>query len=49
MKPSIANGNKAMCVKYYDSSMSPPKGSVNEGAVRKGAAKTPRSLGPRNA
>ncbi len=32
-----------------DSSMRPPRGSVDDGAVRTSVAKTPRTLGPRNA
>lgn len=32
-----------------DSSMTPPKGSVNDDPVRSGVAPTPRTLGPRTA
>lgn len=32
-----------------DSGMRPPSSSVNSGAVRKGVAPTPRTLGPREA
>ena len=32
-----------------DSGMRPPKGSVDDGATRKGVAPTPRTLGPREA
>lgn len=35
--------------KSHDASTVPPKGSVNEGAVRSGVAPTPRTLGPRDA
>lgn len=35
--------------KSADASTVPPKGSVNEGAVRSGVAPTPRTLGPRDA
>ena len=31
----------------YDSSMKPPAGRVDDGAVRKGIAPTPKTLGPR--
>jgi hypothetical protein len=40
---------KNMSPAAVDKSMTPPKGSVNEGAVRKGVAPTPKTLGPRNA
>jgi len=42
-------GMKNMSPAAVDSSQMPAKGSVNNGAVRKGVAPTPRSLGPRTA
>jgi hypothetical protein len=35
--------------KASDASMVPPRGSVNDDAVRSGVAATPRTLGPRDA
>ena len=49
-KPSMTEG---MSNKSYrrrlDESMRPPKGSVNSDTTRDGTAKSPRTLGPREA
>lgn len=49
MAASLKNTNPKMHVKCVDSSMTPPKGSVNDSPIRKGVAATPKTLGPRNA
>jgi len=49
MVASLKNTNPRMHVKQLDKSMTPPSGSVNSDAIRKGVAATPKTLGPRNA
>lgn len=49
MGGDLKNGNKGMCVKQFDKSMVPPKGSVNTDALRSGVAASPKTVGPRTA
>lgn len=42
-------GMKNMSPAAVDASQRPTRGSVNDGAVRKSVAPTPRTLGPRTA
>lgn len=48
-KPSMTEGMKNKSPKAVDSSMSPPKGRVDDDTTRSGVAATPRTLGPREA
>lgn len=48
-KSSMQEGMSNRSPKSVDSSMTPPKGSVNDGAVRDSVAPTPKTLGPRTA
>lgn len=48
-KPSMLEGMTNKSPPCYDSSMDPPKGSVNSETTRDGVAKTPKTLGPREA
>jgi len=49
MPADLKMGNRAMHVPGRDSSFTPPKGRVDQDALRSGTAKTPKSLGPRDA
>lgn len=48
-KGSILAGMKNHSPKAVDASMTPPKGRVDQDALRSGVAPTPRTLGPRDA
>lgn len=45
----MQDGMTNRSVKSTDSSMTPPKGSVNDKPTRDGVAPTPKTLGPRTA
>lgn len=49
MSTSLKEGLKTNSPKSMDSSMKPPGGSVNDGAVRKGLGEAVPVLGPRTA